>query len=130
MERSIKMKLEELIQYCENKNKAYIDYPFGEIPICLKVNNKIFAEIYPLENDYKITLKCEPLLAEMYRKQYKGIVVKGYHCPGLQAMHRNTIYINEIEEEILLEMIDHSYQEVVKTFSQKVQKEINKTNIG
>ncbi len=130
MERSIKMKLEELIQYCENKNKAYIDYPFGEIPICLKVNNKIFAEIYPLENDYKITLKCEPLLAEMYRKQYEGIVVKGYHCPGLQAMHRNTIYINEIEEEILLEMIDHSYQEVVKTFSPKVQKEINKTNIG
>lgn len=46
---------DEIIEYCLNKNKAYIDYPFGDIPICFKVNKKIFAELYPLDNDYKIT---------------------------------------------------------------------------
>lgn len=46
------MQIENLIQYCLNKRKSYIDYPFGDIPICFKVNNKLFAQLYPLENDY------------------------------------------------------------------------------
>lgn len=118
------MNKEEITKYCLNKKKAYIDYPFGDIPICFKVNNKLFAQLYPLENDYKITLKCDVLLAELYRKQYKDIVVKGYHCPPIQASHFNTVYINKIDDKVLLEMIDHSYDIVVKSFSKKIQKEI------
>lgn len=119
------MKLEELIAYCSNKNKAYIDYPFGDIPICFKINKKIFAEIYPLEEDYKITLKCDPLLAELYRTEYPNVVIKGYHCPPVQAIYRNTVYMNKtVSNEIIYEMIDHSYDEVIKSFSKKVQKEI------
>ena len=118
------MQVEDITNYCLNKKKAYIDYPFGDIPICFKVNNKLFAQLYPLEDDFKITLKCDVLLAEMYRKQYKGIVVKGYHCPPIQAIHFNTVYINKIKDEVLYEMIDHSYNEVVKSMPKKVQKEL------
>ena len=60
----------------------------------------------------------------MYRKQYKDIVVRGYHCPPVQASHFNTIYINKIADDVLCEMIDHSYYEVIKSFSKKTQKEI------
>lgn len=119
------MQKKDIIQYCLGKKEAYVDYPFGDIPICFKVKNKLFAQLYPLDNDYKITLKCDVLLAEIYRKQYKGIVIKGYHCPAVQAIHYNTVYINEIESEILLEMIDHSYEEVVKSLPKKAQKELN-----
>lgn len=119
------MQVKDIIKHCENKNKAYIDYPFGDIPICFKVNKKIFAQLYPLENDYKITLKCDMLLAELYRKQYENVVIKGYHCPEVQARYWNTVYINKtVSDEIIYEMIDHSYDEVVKSFSKKVQKEI------
>ena len=119
------MLVNEIIEYCQKKSKAYIDYPFGDIPICFKVNKKIFAEIYPLENDYKITLKCDPLLAELYRRQYEDVVIRGYHCPPVQAIYRNTIYINKtVSDEIIYEMIDHSYDEVIKSFSKKVQKQI------
>ena len=118
------MNIEDITQYCLKKEKAYIEYPFGDIPICFKENNKLFAQLYPLENDYKITLKCNVLLAEIYRKQYKDIVVKGYHCPPVQALHFNTIYINKIDKKFLFEMIDHSYDEVIKSFSKKVQREI------
>lgn len=118
------MQIEAITKYCLNKNKAYIDYPFGDIPICFKVNNKLFAQLYPMPDDYKITLKCDVLLAEFYRRQYKDIVVKGYHCPPIQAAHFNTIYINKIDDKVLLEMIDHSYDIVVKSFSKKLQKEI------
>lgn len=119
------MLLNEIIEYCQNKNKSYIDYPFGDIPICFKINNKIFAEVYPLEDDFKITLKCDPLLAELYRKQYEGAVVRGYHCPPIQAIYRNTVYLNKtVSYEVIFEMIDHSYNEVIKSFPQKVQKQL------
>lgn len=119
------MEVKDIISYCENKNKAYIDYPFGDIPICFKVNNKIFAQLYPLENDYKITLKCDQLLAELYRNQYKNVVIKGYHCPEVQAIYWNTVYINKtVSDEVIYEMIDHSYDEVIKSFSKKIQKQM------
>ncbi len=117
---------DEIIEYCLNKNKAYIDYPFGDIPICFKVNKKIFAELYPLDNDYKITLKCDAFLAELYRKQYPNDIVRGYHCPPMQAIYRNTVYINKtVDDKLIFEMIDHSYDEVIKSFSKKVQKEMS-----
>jgi predicted DNA-binding protein (MmcQ/YjbR family) len=118
------IKVEDLIQYCCNKQKAYIDYPFGKEPICIKVNNKIFAEIYPKEDNYKITLKCEPILADFFRSHYPGTVVRGYHCPPVQQPYRNTAYINKIDDNILWGMIDHSYVQVIKSFSKKVQREI------
>ena len=117
---------DEIIEYCLNKNKAYIDYPFGDIPICFKVNKKIFAELYPLDNDYKITLKCDAFLAELYRKQYPNDIVRGYHCPPMQAIYRNTVYINKtVDDKLIFEMIDHSYDEVIKSFSKKAQKEMS-----
>ena len=62
----------EILDYCLKKHGAYLDYPFGEIPICVKVKGRLFAQLYPKENDYKITLKCEPMLGDFYRTQYPG----------------------------------------------------------
>lgn len=115
---------EELIQYCCKKKNAYIDYPFGKEPICIKINKKIFAEIYPQDNNYKITLKCEPILAEFFRSQYPNVVVRGYHCPPVQQPYRNTVWVNKIDDGVLYSMIDHSYDQVIKSFSKKVQNEI------
>lgn len=116
------MKCEEIIQYCCNKNRAYIDYPFGDIPICIKINKKIFAQIYPLKNDYKITLKCDAVLGDFYRQHYPGVVVRGYHCPPVQQPYWNTVYIDKISENELLIMIDQAYDTVIKSFSKKVQR--------
>lgn len=45
---------EEIKKYCLAKPKAQETYPFGECPICYKINGRIFAQLYP----DKITLKC------------------------------------------------------------------------
>lgn len=118
------MEAEELVKYCLSKKEAYLDYPFGDIPICVKVRNKIFAEIYPQPDNYKITLKCEPMLADFYRMQYPGVVVRGYHCPPVQQQYRNTVYADRIAEEELLNMIDHSYEQVILSFPKKVRQEL------
>ena len=52
------MRAEDIKEYCLSKHKAYETFPFGEVPICYKLNGKIFAQLYPYESDYKITLKC------------------------------------------------------------------------
>lgn len=117
---------EQLLHYCLGKPGAALDFPFGEIPACVKVGSKIFAEIYPGEGDFKITLKCEPILAQVLRSQYPGAVVRGYHCPAAMQPHRNTVYVEQIAEAELLAMIDHSYEQVVKGLPRKVREEIIK----
>ncbi|HEX3075419.1 MAG TPA: MmcQ/YjbR family DNA-binding protein [Lachnospiraceae bacterium] len=109
-----------ILQYCMEKQGTYLDYPFGDIPVCVKVCGKIFAELYPNPDNYKITLKCEPMLADFYRQQYEGIVVRGYHCPPVQQPYNNTIYIDLIDEGVLLNMIDHSYERAILNLSKKI----------
>lgn len=119
------MNVDEIITYCLQKNQSYIDYPFGEVPICLKVHNKIFAQVYPNENEYKITLKCEPMFGDFYRQIYPNIVVRGYHCPPVQQPYWNTVHMNgEVSDDVLRLMIDHAYKAVVTKLPRKVQKEL------
>ncbi len=106
--------------YCLSKPKAYEDGPFGEWPICYKVNGKIFAQLYP----DKITLKCTAFQGEMFRQAYPDIVVRGYHCPPVQQPYWNTIDLMQFPEEELPHMIDLAYEAVVTKFSKKVQQEI------
>lgn len=97
------MLFKEIRDYCLSKHKAYEDYPFGDIPICYKLNNKIFAQIYPKK------------------------VVRGYHCPPVQQPYWNTIYLDDFPDDEILNMIDHAYDTVLKSFSKKVQKQILET---
>lgn len=118
------MQLTDIKAYCLNKWKAYEDYPFGDIPICYKLNKKVFAQIYPKPEDYKITLKCSADFGQFYRQVYPNVVVRGYHCPPVQQPYWNTIYLDNFPDEELLNMIDHAYTVVFQSFSKKVQKQI------
>ncbi len=118
------MDVEQIKKYCMSKKGAYETTPFGDVPICYKVNNKIFAQVYPHEWDYKITLKCTADAGEFYRTVYPGKVVRGYHCPPVQQPYWNTVYLDNFPEEELLNMIDLAYETVIQSFSKKVQREI------
>lgn len=118
------VKPEELVRYCLSKKKSYIDFPFGSDTACAKVRGKIFAEIFSKEGSQKITLKCDMMLADFYRQQYPGIVVRGYHCPPSHQPYYNTVLVDKMDDDILFDMIDHSYNQVIKSFSKKVQNEI------
>jgi predicted DNA-binding protein (MmcQ/YjbR family) len=78
------------------------------------VRGKIFAELYPVPGSNRISLKCEPMLADLYRRQFPGAVVRGYHCPRALWPYWNTVYIDQVPRELIIKMIDHSYAEVVK----------------
>ena len=110
----------EIEAYCLAKPRAYRDLPFGEVPVCYKVNKKIFAQLYP----DKITLKCTACSGQMFRQAYPGVVVRGYHCPPVQQPYWNTIYLDRFPSEELPMMIDHAYETVLAGFPKKVQQQI------
>ena len=118
------MDAEIIRQYCLQKHKACETYPFGDVPICYKLNNRIFAQLYPHADDFKITLKCTAPIGDFYRQLYPGKVVRGYHCPPVQQPYWNTIYLEDFPEDELLNLIDLAYDTVLHSFSKKVQVEI------
>ena len=114
------MELTEIKRLCTAKPGAEETYPFGDWPICYKVCGKIFAQIYA----DKVTLKCTAFSSEIFRQAYPGIVVRGYHCPPVQQPYWNTVYLSDFPDDELLNMIDHAYEVVLKSFSKKIQKQI------
>lgn len=121
------MTFAEINKFCLSKTEAYQDCPFGPFPICYKVRNRIFLEWYPKEE--KITVRCEPMLADFYRQSNPGVVIPGYHCPDRQRRNKNTVYINQgLDEGMIYDMIDHSYQEAVKSLTKKDRMELEPTD--
>lgn len=115
------MTREEIEIYCLAKPGAYRDFPFGDVPVCFKLREKIFAQLYP----DKITLKCTVFSGEAFRAAYPGIVVRGYHCPPVQQPYWNTIDLTRFPSEELPLMIDHAYETVFSGLPKKVQREIS-----
>ncbi len=103
----------QITDYCLSKPGAYEDFPFGDIPVCYKVCGRLFLQLYPAPDNHKITVSCEPMRADQYRLQYPGDVAPGYHCPDRLKPYMNTVYLDRgVEDGVILEMIDHSYERV------------------
>lgn len=108
-----------------SKPEAYVDFPFGDIPICIKIRKRLFAQIYPRTQDQKITLNCDRPTGEYYRSKYPDTVTRGYHCPPVMQPYFNTIQLNGVvPDDELKKMIDHSYITVVKKLTKRDQKEL------
>ena len=100
--------LQQILEYCLAKPGAYEDFPFGPEPICVRVEKRIFAELYPTRGWF--TLKCEPMQGLVWREQFPDVIRRGYHCPSVQQPYHNTILLaNHISPGILHAMMDHSY---------------------
>ena len=64
------MEISEIKRYCISKAKAEETFPFGAVPICYRLEGKIFAQLYSNALDFKITLKCTFEPGEMYRSLF------------------------------------------------------------
>ena len=114
------MTTDEIIKYCLAKKGAYVDFPFGDSPMCIKVANRLFAQIYPKPQDRRLTLNCDRAAGEFYRNAYPGTVTRGYHCPPIQQPYFNTVLLDrDISDDELKAMIDHSYSTVVGKLTKK-----------
>ena len=75
-----------------------------------KVCGKMFALSRLGQKPCRISLKCEPLLAEQLREAHPA-VTPGYH---LNKRHWNTVLIDgSLPDEMIRDMIEDSYDLVV-----------------
>ncbi len=92
--------------YVLSMPNARLDYPFGKDVAVYKAGDKMFALIPENTNPVRISLKCDPLLAETLREKYET-VLPGYH---LNKKHWNTIILSgQLGWEQVQDLISHSY---------------------
>jgi predicted DNA-binding protein (MmcQ/YjbR family) len=96
----------EIEQYLLSFPNTWLDFPFGEETSVYKIGHKetgegkMFALIQNDSKPLRLSLKCDPQLAEVLREKYET-VIPGYH---LNKKHWNTILctgqvpIEEIED--------------------------------
>lgn len=97
--------------YVLSMPNARLDYPFGEEVAVYKVGDKMFALIPEKADPMKISLKCDPVLAETLRQKYET-VLPGYH---LNKKHWNTIILSgQLPWEEVQGLIRHSYELVTQ----------------
>jgi predicted DNA-binding protein (MmcQ/YjbR family) len=105
------MHIEAFRAYCLAKKGVEETFPFDETTLVFKVMGKIFAITGLEHEDFRVNLKCDPQRAVELREQYPQII-PGWHS---NKRHWNTVYFEDgLPEELLRELIDHSYELVVR----------------
>lgn len=88
-----------------------------------QIGGKMFAALCLDQNDvpYYITLKLDPPEGDFLRQQYENIVSGHY----MNKTHWNSIKPDgEVPDDLLRDLLDKSYNLVLKGFSKKKQREI------
>jgi predicted DNA-binding protein (MmcQ/YjbR family) len=100
----------ELRNHCLSLTGAEETFPFGPRTSVFKVAGKMFA-LSQLDADaLRVSLKCEPALAEALRETHAA-VIPGYH---LNKRHWNTVILDgSLPDETIRDMIEDSYDLVV-----------------
>lgn len=115
-----------IIEYCLKKKGATQEHPFGPTPLVIKVADKMFALIFEETGKVvRLNLKCDPIIAENLREQH-DCVRPGFH---MNKKHWNSIMIDgSLSASDVFDMIDHSYDMVVKKLSKSLREAILEMN--
>jgi predicted DNA-binding protein (MmcQ/YjbR family) len=106
------MSPEELRDHCLSFSGTEETFPFGPENSVFKVAGKIFALSRLAETPLRVSLKCEPPLAEQLREAHPA-VLPGYH---LNKRHWNTVIIDgSLPDTTISDMVEDSYDLVVST---------------
>ncbi len=119
------MNIELLRDYCISKPAVTEHFPFDEDTLVFKVLGKMFAltSLKKWEQGLgAVNLKCDPEKSIMLRETYESII-PGFH---MSKKHWNTIELfqHELSNEFVQELIDHSYELVIKGMTKKQQAEL------
>ncbi len=114
------MNIEAFRDYCLNKKGVEETFPFDEVTLVFKVMNKMFALTGLDSEEFKVNLKCDPDRAMELREEYEEIQ-PGWH---MSKVHWNTVsFEGDLDDDFLIELIDHSYDLIVNSLPKKVKQE-------
>ena len=114
------MNRETLQSYCLRKKGASLEYPFEPEIMVFKVMGKMFA-LLSANDPLTISLKCDPTWAHVLRETYPAV------RPGWYKDHWNSVFVDSsIPNDEILEMVDHSYMQVLKRLKKADREKLGK----
>jgi predicted DNA-binding protein (MmcQ/YjbR family) len=104
------MNADELRALCLSFPGSVETFPFGANVSVFKVAGRMFALSQLSESALRVSLKCDPELAEELRAAHPE-VIPGYH---LNKRHWNTVYLDgALRDGMIRDLVEDSYDLVV-----------------
>ena len=111
------MNAEEVRDFCLSLKNTTESFPFDEVSLVFKVENKMYLLISLDATEPNIAVKCDPEKAETLRTHYSA-VTPAYH---FNKKYWNNIYMNkDMSDYMIKQWIKHSYYEVVSKLPKKI----------
>ncbi|WP_422858829.1 MmcQ/YjbR family DNA-binding protein [Flagellimonas sp. S174] len=115
------MNVELFRSYCLNKKGVTEEFPFDESTLVFKVMGKMFALVALERLPPQCNLKCDPDRALELREEYDGFIIPGYH---MSKKHWNTLLLDSLPPNLIIELIDHSYDLVVSKLPKTIREQM------
>ena len=125
------MNNKEIIGYCLGKKGAYLDFPFGDGYAVVKIktsperNGYIFAEVFEKDGEEQFTFSTSAEDAVFLRESLDGAVVRGWHCPPVQAKYKSTAILSRVGDDLVRQFADVSYQRAFSKLTAKEKEDID-----
>ncbi|MDR0431260.1 MAG: MmcQ/YjbR family DNA-binding protein [Tannerellaceae bacterium] len=116
------MNIEEFRECCLSIKGASESLPFlGHNVLVFKVMDKMFCYIplEPKDGVFKADLKCDPEKSVELREKYNGITQTDFKTPLWNLVTLES----DVPDELIMELIQHSVDEVIKKLSKRKQEE-------
>ena len=121
------MDIQQLYEFCLSKKEVTEHFPFDADTLVFKVGGKMFcmASLQEWEKgNPAISVKCDPEKNEELRAEYEA-VNPGFH---MNKTYWNTVDFNsDVNDKMICELINHSYDLVYKSLPKKLRDEIEKS---
>jgi predicted DNA-binding protein (MmcQ/YjbR family) len=120
--RSVAVTARALRKLCLGFPGAFEDFPFGPEHSVFKVEGKLFAISALKGSPLKVSLKCEPELAEQLRASFPDAIAPGYH---LNKRHWNTVLLDgSVPDVMVRDMVEDSYDLIVAAMPRAVRERL------
>lgn len=119
------MNIEQIREYCLSLRNVTESFPFDDVSLVFKVEDKMFL-LLPLDaEEASVSLKCNPEKAEMLRDRYRA-VEPAFH---FHKKYWNTIYLGrDMEDEEIKHWIRHSYAEVIAKLPKRLRDQYSRND--
>ena len=114
------MEAEEIREYCLSKKAVTESFPFDQETLVFKVGCKMFLLISLEQHPATFAAKANPEWSEELREEFPQIT-GAYH---MNKTHWNSVVCEGLKQDLILKLIDHSYDLVFKSLTKKLQLEI------
>jgi predicted DNA-binding protein (MmcQ/YjbR family) len=114
------MDANEILDYCLSKKGVIETFPFDQETLVMKVGTKMFLLMSLEKQPLTIAVKNDPEWSLELREQHPQIT-GAFH---MNKTHWNSVSLDGLRRDLILKMIDQSYDLVFKSLTKKAKEEI------